>query len=54
MKLKEFMKSMEKELVDFINLKIDFDLGIDTNMNVDDKSKNRIRFTIIKIKSKRK
>ena len=54
MKLKNFLKLMEKELVDFINLKIDFDLGIDTNMNVNDKSKNRIRFTIIKKKPKKR
>jgi len=53
MKLKDFMLSIEKALEDFINLKIDFDLGIDTNMNVNSESKNRIRFTIIKTKPKK-
>ena len=54
MKLKEFMRHMEKELEDFINLRIEFDLGIDTNMNVNDKSHNRIKFSIIKMKPKKK
>jgi len=54
MKLKEFLQSMEKETEDFINMKYDFDLGIDTNMNVVGESKNRIRFSIIKIKPKKR
>jgi len=54
MKLKEFLKNMEKELEDFINLKIFFDLGIDTNMDINGESKNRIKFSIIKSKPKRK
>lgn len=56
MKLKDFMLTIEKELEDFINLKIDFDLGIDTNMDVIDlgSSPNRIKFSIIKKKPKKK
>jgi len=54
MKLKDFMLTIEKELEDFINLKIDFDLGVDTSMNVNGESKNRIKFTIIKTKPKKK
>lgn len=54
MKLKDFMLTIEKELEDFINLKIEFDLGVDTYMNVCDDSKNRIKFSIIKMKPKKK
>ncbi len=53
MKLKQFLKYMEKEFEDMINVKIDLDLGIDTNMNViNDKCNNRIKFSIIKSKPK--
>ncbi len=54
MKLKEFMIVIEKQLEDFINLRIDFDLGIDTNMDINDKSLNRIKFSIIKQGPKKK
>ena len=45
---------IEKELEDFINLKIDFDLGVDIDMSINDKSHNRIKFSIIKMKPKKK
>lgn len=48
MKLSEFLKLIEKEFEYFKNMKILFDLGIDTNMNINDKSQNRIKFAIIK------
>ncbi len=54
MKLKEFLRCMEREFVDLINIKIEFDLGIDTNMNISDKSRNRIKFSIIKQAPKKK
>ncbi len=54
MKLKKFLQVMEKELEDFINMKIDFDLGIDIDMSINDKSQNRIKFSIIKQNPKKK
>lgn len=54
MKLKQFLRAMEKEMEDMINIKIDFDLGIDTSMDVNNKSLNRIRFSIIKKAPKKK
>ena len=54
MKLKQFLKHMEKEFEDMINIKVDLDLGIDTDMNINDKSHNRIRFSIIKKGPKKK
>ncbi len=54
MKLKEFLQGMEKECVDMVNLRLDFDLGIDTDMSVNDKSHNRIKFTVIKKGDKKK
>ena len=52
MKLKEFLQLMQVEFVDLVNLKLEFDLGIDTDMSINDKSLNRIKFSIIKTKPK--
>ena len=54
MKLKDFLIKMEKECEDLVNIRIDFDLGLDINMDVNEKSKNRIRFSIIKSGGKKK
>lgn len=52
MKLKEFIICLEKEFEDFVNIKVHLDIGINTNMDVNGLSKNRIQFSILKKKSK--
>ena len=54
MKLKDFLIAMEKECEDLVNIRIDFDLGLDINMDVNEESRNRIRFSIIKSGGKKK
>lgn len=47
MKLSKYIKKTLKEMDGTISFSINFDVGIDTDMTVNNKSKNRVSFMVV-------
>ena len=47
MKLSQYIKKTLKELIEIPTIGVNFEVGLDIDMKVNDKSKNRISFTVI-------
>lgn len=54
MKLNEYIKKHLKEIdkiEDIKSCEIEFNLGVDTDMNISQKSSNRVKFTVVRKKN---
>lgn len=50
MKLKEYIKTILTHFEDFEDYEVvNFDIGVDTELNIDSTSGNRVKFRVVKI-----